>query len=204
MPDLHDQTKRMTYKKFMGNLAKVSALYKFDKKVSEGDVITIPIILGKEIEINTIDIANAGIDLMTKAGLNYLKTLGDPYLTQALERREAAINKSIWNTNPFQKVPIPGISIHIIDLKKKQMHVFIGSDKIWKPGPSQVKVFEGGPEFIVEYNSNLGLVGSALKTLASNIKSKAPDVESAFVYAYTTTDSGGEVKGMILKKTKDK
>ena len=83
------------------------------------------------------------------------------------------------------------------------MHVFIGSDKIWKPGPSQVKVFESGPEFIVEYNSNLGLVGSALKTLASNIKSKAPDVESAFVYAYTTTDSGGEVKGMILKKTKD-
>ena len=136
--------------------------------------------------------------------LDYLKKLGDPYLTQALEQREAAINKSIWNTNPFQKVPIPGISIHIIDLKKKQMHVFIGSDKIWKPGPSQVKVFDSGVVFEVEYNSNLGLVGSALKTLAKNVKNKAPNVESAFVYAYTTTDSGGEVKGMILKKTKDK
>lgn len=204
MPDLHDQTKRMTYGKFMGNLAKVSTLYKFDKKVSDGNIITIPIILGKEIEVNSLDIANAGIDLMTKAGLDYLKKLGDPYLIQALEQREAAINKSIWNTNPFQKVPIPGISIHIIDLKKKQMHVFIGSDKIWKPGPSQVKVFDSGVVFEVEYNSNLGLVGSALKTLAKNVKNKAPNVESAFVYAYTTTDSGGEVKGMILKKTKDK
>ncbi len=61
------------------------------------------------------------------------------------------------------------------------MHVFIGSDKIWKPGPSQVKVFDSGVVFEVEYNSNLGLVGSALNALAKNVKNKAPNVESAFV-----------------------
>lgn len=202
IPGLNEQTQKMKWGKLIGNLANVSTLYKFQGKVSESNIITIPIILDKEVEIDTRDIANVGIDLLTKVGLDYLKGVGSQLLAQQLHDREKAINVNKWDETRFQKVPVPGIAIQIIDMKNKKVHFFIGSDKRWSPAPSQVKVFDNNMTFEINYDSNAGILGSVLKSLANSMKSKAPNVETAYVYAYTTNSAETEIKGMVLKKTK--
>ena len=200
IPGLHEQTQTMKWGKLIGKLANVSTLINFQGKVSESSIITIPIILDEEVEIDIRDIANEGIDLLTKAGLNYLKGIGNQLLVKQLNDREKAINSSKWDEIKFIKVPVPGIAIQIIDMKNKKVHFFIGSDKRWSPAPSQVKVFDNSITFEINYDSNAGILGSVLKSLAKSMKSKAPNVETAYVYAYTTNSAETEIKGMVLKK----